>query len=163
MSLDTMHRLAKAYPGGIEVLAERLGKRVKTFRAELLPPVGSTAKLGWLDAISIMEMSRQVGAPLALTPLDMVEADFGRMAIELPSAEVGDDLMCKVALASEEFAKLMAEVASDAGGGQVSDNALKRIRGASQSLFADVQALLRVVAEMNVAGKPALARVGAAA
>lgn len=165
MSLDALANLARIYPGGVPALAQRLGKHPGTLRAELSPPGGSTAKLGWLDALRIMQMCLQVGMPAALTPLDMAEGEFERVAIDMPrTGEAGDELLKRLAVASEEFSALMAEIAHDVSGGSVNDNQLRRIRAKGQELFGGLHALLRAVGELNAAAKPAQrARQGVAA
>lgn len=164
MSLDALDNLARQYPGGIAALAVRMNKHPGTLRSELQPPPGSTAKLGYVDAIRIMSMCRQVGMPAALTPLDMVEESFDRVAIAMPRGNVEHGELAKcLAEASQEFAALMGEVAQDLEDSRISDNELKRIRAKGQALMGGIGELLRVVGEMNAASKPATYRQGVVA
>lgn len=158
MSLDALKRLCEAYPGGVAAVAQRLGKHPGTLRNELCPPLGGSAKLGWLDALSIMQMGRQVGLPQALAPLDLVEMDFGRMAVALPEAAEGVDagFVERVAAVAQEFGRFMADVAASAVDGQISDNELKRATAECADLMGALQQLMALLASMNERCKPAL-------
>jgi hypothetical protein len=156
MTLDALKRLVRAYPGGTEAVAQRLGKHPGTLRSELQPPAGSSAKLGWLDAVDIMAMARQVGMPEALTPLDLLEAEFGRVFIKaLDHADDGEGLMRGVAGAAEAFGQLVSELATSAADGTITDNELGQIRTKASALLGGVHRLLAHVGDLNARGKPA--------
>lgn len=54
---DAAYHTVHDYPGGTSALAVRLGKHTTTLNHEVRPPVGSSAKLGLVDAQRIMAMS----------------------------------------------------------------------------------------------------------
>lgn len=156
MALDTIKRLAEAYPGGVAALAQRLGKHPGTLYNELCPREGSSAKLGLADALSVMDFARQARMAEALAPLDLIELRYGRMAIPLPTGEELDDecLLRAVSAVALEFGQFAAEVATSAADGRISDNELKRVRHEAAELSAALQRVLLRLAELNAASKP---------
>lgn len=155
--LDEVRRVAHAYPGSLQALALRMSKRAGSLRAELLPPLGSTAKLGLLDAVEIMALGQAVGVPQALQPLDVIEAQFGRMAVPLPSAEtmpIGG-LPERVTCMISEFADVLTEITSASSDGRVTANELKRVRREVAEHIAALQATVAYMQQLHEGGKPA--------
>jgi hypothetical protein len=155
--LDAFDRLCKHYPGGIAAMALRLGKREGTLRAELKPPVGSTAKLGYDDAVEIMRNCQQLGMPDALAPLDLLEAEFGRQAIPLPElAQLGDaDLVRHTHRLTSEFSDVLMAVAAAGDADGVTDNDLRNAEAQFGELIAAGHQVLERMRRMNAEGKPA--------
>jgi hypothetical protein len=155
--VDQLDRLCKRYPGGIAVMAVRLGKREGTLRAELKPPVGSTAKLGFDEAVEIMRNCRQVGMPDALAPLDLLEAEFGRQAIALPTtAQLGDvDLVRHTHKLTREFSDVLMVVATAGADQVITDNELREAESQFGELIAAGHQVLERMRAMNAEAKPA--------
>ena len=155
--MDELRRVAQAYPGGQPALALRMCKRPASLRAELLPPVGSTAKLGLLDAVEIMALAQSAGVPQALQPLDVIEAQFGRMAVPLPSADtmpIGG-LPERVTRMISEFADVLTEITSASSDGRVTANELKKVRREVAEHIAALQATVAYMQQLHEGGKPA--------
>lgn len=162
-SLVEMNVLARSYPGGIAALAQLLGKAPGTLRAELQPPVGSTAKLGWLDGLALMSCFRQVHMPTALTPLDIVEAEFGRLAVQLPAVDgvAAEGLLPHVSRLAKEFSDVLAEVSVTTADGQVNDRELAAFDAQAAELITAVQGMRSHLAKLNRDAKPAHLRAAA--
>lgn len=135
--LDAAYRTVHGYPGGSVSLAPRLGKRPATLSHEVRPPAGSLAKLGLLDAITIMEFAGDLGIMHAMA------SRMGGMFIHLqPSADLDGDAGNRVGRVAQEFAELMAEVLGDASDGVITANELRRIQAAWGELMAEGQQML---------------------
>lgn len=159
-SLDAAFHLARAYPGGKEALAARLGKSPHTFRHELTGD--GTAKLGLIDAESMSMFALQMKMPNALAILNSMAANLGQMVLPLPQVMdlAGGDCMRGLATSAREFAELCADVTGSlADDGRISDNEMARIERSSAELIAALQSLNAAVAAANKASKPGLARV----
>lgn len=158
-TLDAAFHLARAYPGGKEALAARLGKSPHTFRHELTGD--GTAKLGLIDAESISMFALQMKMPNALAILNSMAANLGQMVLPLPQVMdlAGGDCMRGLAESAREFAELCADVTGSLSDGRVTDNELARIERSSAELIAALQGLNAAVSAANKASKPGLARV----
>jgi hypothetical protein len=154
---DALDRLCKRYPGGIAAMAVRLGKRDKTLRAELKPPVGSTAKLGLDEAVEIMRNCQQLGMPDALAPLDLLEAEFGRHAIALPElAQLKDgDLVRHTHRLTGEFSDVLLAVAEAGRDNKITDHELRDAEAQFAELIAAGHQVLERMRAMNAKAKPA--------
>lgn len=135
--LDAAYRTVHGYPGGAVSLAPRLGKRPATLSHEVRVPVGSTAKLGLLDAITIMEFANDMSIMHAMA------ARMGGMFISLRSElDQEGDAGTRVGRVAQEFAELMAEVLADTADGVITSNELRRIQAAWGELMAEGQKML---------------------
>lgn len=155
-SLDVIDRNVRGFPGGVPAMAIRLGKHQGTLRSELKPPVGSVAKLGWLDALQVMDLCHQVGMRDAYAPLDVVERERGRVfisTIPIVDGVAQEGLAARVARLAKEFSDFMSEVAMTSADGVVSDNELTRARVEGVQLVAEVQHMLATLEGMNDASK----------
>lgn len=149
--LDAAYHTVHDYPGGAEALAVRLGnKRGTSLSHEVRPPVGSTAKLGLITAVEIMELS---------SDYRILNAICARLncapPVPLPSLEMCDGTATRhVASVAKEFGELMADVARDASDGVITDNELARIGKSFGELVAAGQQLLALLTQINETGKP---------
>lgn len=135
--LDAAYRTVHGYPGGAVSLAPRMGKRPATLSHEVRTPVGSTAKLGLLDAITIMEFSGDLAIMHAMA------SRMGGMFIPLKaSADADGDVSNRVGRVAQEFAELMAEVLGNAADGVITANELRRIQACWGELMAEGQHML---------------------
>lgn len=149
--LDAAYHTVHDYPGGAEALAVRLGnKRGTSLSHEVRPPAGSTAKLGLMTAVEIMELSGD---------LRILNAICGRLncapPVPLPAGDHEDG--CAAALAAEvarDFAELMGEVARDVADSVITDNELQRLERRFGELVAAGQRMLAHFGQINATAKP---------
>lgn len=142
--LDAAARTVRDYPGGSLSLAPRLGKRPGTLSHEVNPPEGGSAKLGLLDAIDIIKMSRDYRIIHATC------AELGGMFIKLPVIDDAQgDPGSRMAAVAKEFADLMGEVCTSSADGEISDNDIKRIEREWAELMAAGQVLLAYLQARN--------------
>jgi hypothetical protein len=156
--IDAFDRLAKAYKGGgIAGMALKMGMRAGTLRAALKPPEGSTAKLGFDEAIEIMRNCQQIGMADALAPLDLLELEFSRQAVPLPEGDIEcvESAARANARMSREFADVL-EVSADAlADGKVSTNEFQAFDRQAAEMVAALQNMRRCMRAMCEQSKPA--------
>ena len=115
---------------------------------EVRPPAGSTAKLGLLDAIEIMELTNT-------TPLQLICAHFGGTFIQLPQQGEGQEATAEYLVRlAKEFGEVMSTVADRSADGHISDNDARDIRRETLDLIAALNATLRHIDARCEAGKP---------
>lgn len=146
---DAAYHTVHDYPGGASALALRLGKSCTTLNHEVKPPAGSSAKLGLLDAVKIMEMSGDHRV------MHAIAARLGQMVIPLPQLDADSPGANHLADVAREFAEVMQEVALGAADGRISDNERARIERSWGELLVAGQRMLAHFASLNAAGKPA--------
>lgn len=150
---DAARRLAKAYPGGIDAMAQRLGKNPATLRHELSGAPGY--KLGAEDLEDMTLMAMGANQPNALVALATFNANCGQMSIPLPQAlaGAGEDCMRQLADVAKEFSDMVQAVAMRAGDGDVTDNDLAAIDKELTELLASVHVLRESLGRTNQADK----------
>jgi hypothetical protein len=148
--LDAFYTLVhKTYPGGAEALAPRLGKAPGSLCHEVRPPKSSSAKLGLVDAVEIMELADDT------TPLQLICARFGGMFVRLPQLnEAHENTMAHTARVAAEFADVLRVVSETMADGRVSANEVREIERQSGELFTAVQRMLTHMQALHEAGKP---------
>jgi hypothetical protein len=151
--LDATRITARAYPGGIEALAQRLGKSPDTLRHELSGH--AQFKLGLEDACDITQLAQQTATPGALGALNAFAANCACMVVPLPPAlDLGNDECLRgVAMASQEFAELLQTTMHGLADGHITDNELRAFERANGEMLASLQALALSLAARNRAGK----------
>lgn len=152
--LDSARRMARSYPGGVDAVALRLDKSPSTLEKELRGAPGY--KLGAEDAADMSAMCIELGTEHAMAYANVIAAHSGCMLVPLPVGmdPAADECMRALAATSRESAELIAEVATALADGQISDNEMIKVDRASGELMAAMQAMRRVMAERNRAGKP---------
>lgn len=152
--LDSVRRMVRSYPGGIDALAPRLSKSPSTLEKELRGAPGF--KLGAGDAAEISAMCIELQTEHALAYVTAVAVGSNCMLVLLPAVDDthGQDCMRVLADTSRTAADLIAEVCSSLADGKVSDNEMARVDKAVGQLVAALQAMRRVMASINRAGKP---------
>lgn len=146
---DAAYHTVHDYPGGTSALAVRLGKHTTTLNHEVRPPVGSSAKLGLVDAQRIMAMSGDHRI------LQAMAAELGQFCVPLPALPEGADGSAdELARLAREFGDVVGEVATAMADGKVTDNELRALERQSGELVAAVQHMLRHFAQLNAAAKP---------
>lgn len=151
--LDAARRLAKAYPGGIDAMAQRLNKNPATLRHELAGAHGY--KLGAEDLEEMTLLAIGAHQPNALVALSTMNANCGQLSIPLPQTLGGsdDDCMRQVSETAKEFSDLVQVVCERASDGDVSDNDLVAIDKELTELVAKVHTLRESLGRRNVADK----------
>lgn len=109
--IDRFDATAKAYP--IKALADELGKAESTLRNELTRQPGY--KLGLITSLLILDRTED------MTPLDVIEARYGRVAFRLPACtDACSPVMALVARLTKEFGEHMQELAAALDDGIIS-------------------------------------------
>lgn len=152
--LDSVRRMVRAYPGGLEAVAPRLDKSPSTLEKELRGAPGF--KLGAEDAAEISAMCFDLGTEHARAYANAFAARVNCLLVPLPPSI---DTKCPIAMqalaeASRESAELISEACNSLSDGKVSDNELRRFDGALGELLASAQALRSAMATINSEGKP---------
>lgn len=152
--LDSIRRMVRNYPGGVDAVAPRLDKSPSTLEKELRGAHGF--KLGAVDAAEISAMCFDLRTPDALAYATALGAQMGCLLVPLPPALDVASSECMKALAetSRESAELIAEVCGSLSDGKVSDNEMLCIDRAIGELVAAAQGLRAGMAALNQAGKP---------
>lgn len=83
---DAIYNLARAYPGGIEALAQRMGRPAQTLRKQLMPGV-DTHHLSPDDFDYIIELCNEARMPSAFVPLHAKCWRLSHVAVRLPSCD----------------------------------------------------------------------------
>ena len=140
---DHAYQLARAYPGGIEALAHRMGRNPTTLGHELRGQ--GSAKLGLEDAATMADFSQD------LRVLEAWNAQHGLVVIRMPHLPAGPVGGCldKLSTTAREFSELVTEVAADMGDNRLSDNELHRIEREGAELLAAVHQLLAAARTLN--------------
>jgi hypothetical protein len=97
---DALYKVARAYPGGLEALAGRLGMSVNVLRNKLAPGIESHYP-SFEELSTIVEHCQQAGVKEALLPLHALLGRHGMAAFLVPEPEQvsKDDLsqtVCRV-------------------------------------------------------------------
>lgn len=128
--IDAIRRVAKAYPGGIDALAPRLGSSEKgkspaTLRHELSRSHGYKFGADDLEEVTLLALSANV--PNALEAVHALNGNVGMVAYPLPQVqtESGDLTMQQLAKVATEFADLVREVSVRSADGDISANDIK--------------------------------------
>lgn len=151
---DSVRALVRAYPGGVDAIAPRMGKSPSTLDKELRAAPGF--KLGLDDSATVAEMCHDLGMPEARSFVTALAARMDCLVVPLPGgvAHCDDQCMKAVAEASREMHELMTETLQALADGRVNDNERLRVERAGAELVSAVQALLQLMAARNEAGKP---------
>jgi hypothetical protein len=149
--LDASANACADYPGGVEVVAGRMGKSPSTLYKELQG--AGTAKLGALDAVKIAQITQDVRIPLAFA-----QACGGLYTPLLPVAPNLADALQAVAHMSKEFGDVLTAVTMALADGRVTQNELREIQAQWLELVAAGAGTIAACAAAYEAGVPAFAR-----
>lgn len=151
---DAALHLARRYPGGIEALAQRMGKHPDTLRKELTAVNGY--KWGVDDEEVSMAMCIAAGVSDPLAPLTAVAANLGVLLVPLPQQLDGDsDTFHCLARAASEFSEFMKTIADAVADGKVTANELRRVEHELGDLVAKGQGCVAALRKMHEEAKPA--------
>lgn len=151
---DALRLMVKHFPGGLEVMALRLGKTVETLRKELAGAPGF--KLGLVTAMMISELCIEANSEHCRTFVNVVAASGGGF-VRLPVVEMTDPLCVQKSMSAvvREMSDVTVATLEGDADDSISDNELKRaVREISEAHEA-LQKLERSLIAKNAAGKPA--------
>jgi hypothetical protein len=83
---DALYVLARAYPGGVEALAQRMGRSPNVLYNKLRPQI-ETHRVTFEEATEIAELCFAANVPDAERHFDAAEARLGRVAYRLPQLD----------------------------------------------------------------------------
>jgi len=151
--LDSLRLMVKHYPGGIEVMALRLGKTVEVLRKELAGAGGF--KLGLLTAMTISELCIEADSENCRAFVNAVTASSGGF-VRLPVREMASPACVQRSLAEviKEFSDVSVSTIEVDADGVISDNDLARALPQIGEAREALQQLERSLREKNAAGKP---------
>jgi hypothetical protein len=97
---DALYKVARAYPGGIEALAQNMGISVNVLRNKLSPTIASHYP-SFEEVSAVVDLCHQAGVQEAHLPLHALLVRHGMAAFVVPTPEqMGDDdlsqTVCKV-------------------------------------------------------------------
>ncbi len=152
-TLDAAHQLAREYPGGLDILATRLGKSPFTLRHELTRQ--GSAKFALSDAEAATEFALAVKMPNPLRILQSFAQNVGARVIVLPEiAEGQDDTLKGLAEAASAFSQFVNSVAMAVADGKVTANELQEVDRRLSALVGHSTAVQALLAAIHNAAKP---------
>ena len=149
--LDILKLMTRHFPGGIEVVALRLGKSVSTLEKELRNAAGY--KLAMFDADEISSLCIEAQS---LHCHDYVNAVAGRAGrcVELPAFDIGQQgLRASLAGLVKEASDVLSTGIDSMKDEVLSDNEFKTVSRELAELMAQVQVVDRGVRAAHLAGK----------
>lgn len=110
---DTLYGVARAYPGGIEALAQRMGKNVNVLRNKLRPGIDSH-HVNFEEVSAIIELCEEAHVPDALAPLFALNARHGLETFALPNVDTltDEELTQTVCKTMKKFGDLAANTSA---------------------------------------------------
>jgi len=145
--------MAKAYPGGYESLAPRVGKTAEVLRKELSGDV--KFKLGLATSLLISELCVEANSPFCHDFANAVAADNGGF-VRLPVVTM-DAVACvhrSISGVAQELSHVVSAALEGDADGVISDNDLVRIQKEAADALAAIQQLVLTVEAKHKAGKP---------
>lgn len=146
--LDSVRRLCRRYPGGVEAVAQRLGKSPATLRHELAGAPGY--KLGVVDMEEVLFLAKSARVDAFMEPLDVLVNNVEGLD-DLPAISIA--VLDAMGRTSKEFADLCARTSEALHDGRVSDNELRDIEREAAELMSALRTLRQSVASNNRASK----------
>lgn len=149
--LDTLKLMIRHYPGGIEVVALRLGKAVSTLEKELRNAPGY--KLGMDDADEISGMCIEAGSEHCHTYVNVVATRSGGFVRLPPQAMPLKALRVCLADIVKEASDVLTSGITSLADDDISDNDEKLISRELTELLGKIQEVQRGVSAAHQAGK----------
>lgn len=134
---DALYKVARAYPGGIEALAQRMQVSVPVLYNKLRPGV-DTHHTSFEQVSEIVEHCVQACVPDALAPIHAMNWRHGLVAFTLPQSTNADssELIQNVCNAVKEFGDVATCVSLSANDSFIDDKELARIEKEFQEVHA---------------------------
>ncbi len=143
---DAAYRLARAYPGGVQSLAPRIGKNATTLTQEVSGT--GTAKLGLQTAVDMTLMAKSVGVATALDILNTFATECDCVVIPHPAAGMSPtnvpEMFHRLATLSKEFADFLGVTSKHSTVDGLSDNQKAAILKEGAELMSAAQAAMGV-------------------
>jgi hypothetical protein len=157
-ALDALRLMVREYPGGMNVVADRLGKAPSTLEKELRGAIGY--KLSANDAGAITTMCYEVRSPHAAAYATAVAACCGaHVSLRPPEGQPGAvDLMQDVGRVLGEVSDVVSTVTAAGADGRISLNESRSIGNEVRDAITALQRLEADIAAQHEAGKPAFLR-----
>lgn len=152
--LDAIRLIVANFPGGLEVVALRLGKPAETLRKEIAGAQGF--KLGVIHASEISAMAIESQSAHCYAFVNVIAGNAGQF-IQLPVRDMAakQDLRNDAAGLVKEGTDVLLELNTALADDEISDNELARIEREAAEVFERAQALVRGARARNLASKPA--------
>lgn len=157
---DALKLMVKTIPGGVEVVAARIGKNAETLRKEV-SGLDAKFKLGEATAQMISDLCIEQQSPNCYAYVTAVAASSGGF-VQLDAREgqqaKDETLMGSTVGLVTGASQLLTDVTAAREDGNISDNERKCIERHANEVIQSMQSLLREVQRENEAGKPAALR-----
>ncbi len=139
---DALYLVARAYPGGIEALAQRMGKTANVLYNKLRPGV-DTHYPSFEEVSEIIELCAAAGVANATLPLHALCARHGLVAFAFPDAAHAsdDDLTRAVCDAVKEMGDVTGAIGGALADGQFSAVEIDKIEQEIQQVMGAIGAL----------------------
>lgn len=139
---DALYLVARSYPGGIEALAQRMGKTANVLYNKLRPGV-DTHYPSFEEVSEIIELCAASGVPNATLPLYALCARHGLVAFAFPDVAqlTDDDLTRAVCDAVKEMGDVTCAIGGALSDGQFSMAEIAKIEQEIQQVMGAVAAL----------------------
>jgi hypothetical protein len=134
---DALYKVAREFKGGIEALAQRMGKTAPVLYNKLRPGI-TTHHVTFEEVSEIVELCQEVGVKDALLPIHALNMRHGLVAFPFPQAvDVTDiDLAQTICRAMKEFGDVAASISESLNDGNISDADLEKIEKEFQESLA---------------------------
>lgn len=149
---DALRQMAKAYPGGYESLAPRVGKTAEVLRKELSGD--PKFKLGLATSLLISELCIEAKCAHSMDFVNAVAADGGGF-VRLPVIEMSEPFSVNrsISTVTTELSHVVSAALEGDADGHISDNEMARIQKEVAEALAALQQLTRAVEAKHAAGK----------
>lgn len=144
---DSVRRMARHYPGGLNALAARLGKSPSTVDKEIRGAYGF--KLGLQDAYEISVMCVDARSDCAMDLMNLMAHATGHALVPLPVNPEGSITLEHLAKLMHECGELVTAVTKAKADGRVCDNELKQCMALWTELVAAGQSMMQCLKESN--------------
>jgi hypothetical protein len=135
---DALYVLARDYPGGVEALAQRMGKSANVLYNKLRPAI-ETHRITFEEATEIAELCHEAKVDHPERHFDAMEARLGRVAYRLPQVdcltdgELNNVMLLVVSQIGEVASELHKAFAND---GRIDDQEMSDLEKHFVKLFA---------------------------
>ena len=127
---DALYNLARNYPGGLKVLAVRMGRQESVLYKQLSPAC-FTHHVSPDDFIRVVELCAEANMPGAYQPIHAMCFQLEHVALRLPSGDAdSNELFAQVLVMLREEGELARNIQDAlANNGQIDDRHLSEIEG----------------------------------
>lgn len=145
---DCLYNTARAYPGGIEALAHRMGVNAGTLQKKLSPMI-KTYIASDEDATAVMELCHSAGVPDSFASHHARSYRLGFICVPLPNIEGGDisdkELQRLMMAAMAQFGEAVSASTDALLDGHISEQEVDRIEPRIRALSRTVYTLMHKI------------------